>query len=268
LSINIPLKILKARDKYLTRILEKRPDFKERFQYVCEDICIFGPKGAGKTLTHAYIGIDYMLRGKNVFANFPFNLTHKRLKWWDDRIKDYVYIDTTQLRKYFYYYSSASELKEMFDEGIIQRGALLIDDIAEICGGRRTTTKQNLLVTHLTSQFRKNYVDLYYTAQRWTDADPKIRQNLTFVWVPVYWRSVIKGGREYKIAWVQIRVFIPEDVDKFDEYDSLEVKLETPMEFDASCVWFVYPTEYKVKSFYEEHSARSRSRRRRLRIRV
>lgn len=108
-----------------------------------------GYKGSGKTLAMTlFLYLEYK-KGKKIYTNYPVNFPHE-------------YIDVQKL----------VDLDEQ-----IQNAVIAIDELHMICDSRRSSSKQNMLMSYFVLQSRHRSVNFYYTTQLDGQIDVRIRDN-------------------------------------------------------------------------------------------
>lgn len=108
-----------------------------------------GYKGSGKTLAMTlFLYLEYK-KGKKIYTNYPVNFPHE-------------YIDVQKL----------VDLDKQLQNAVIG-----IDELHMICDSRRSSSKQNMLMSYFVLQSRHRSVNFYYTTQLDGQIDVRIRDN-------------------------------------------------------------------------------------------
>jgi hypothetical protein len=108
-----------------------------------------GLKGSGKTLAMTlFIYMEY-LRGKKVYTNYEVSFPHELI--------------------------DVQKLVELDIE--LQNSVIAIDELHMICDSRRSSKKQNILMSYFILQSRHRSVNFYYTTQFDRQVDVRIREN-------------------------------------------------------------------------------------------
>lgn len=108
-----------------------------------------GYKGSGKTLAMTlFLYLEYK-KGKKIYTNYPVGFPHE-------------YIDVQKL----------VDLDEQLQNAVIG-----IDELHMICDSRRSSSKQNMLMSYFVLQSRHRSVNFYYTTQLDGQIDVRIRDN-------------------------------------------------------------------------------------------
>ena len=98
-----------------------------------------GCPGAGKSLLATYQGIDALLCGKNVIANFPFDMNYFRRK---KKIGKFTYLKSTEITpKYLIEYSKKNHVRTGSKAKKAQ--TLVIIDEAEMIFNSRDWNREN-----------------------------------------------------------------------------------------------------------------------------
>lgn len=115
-------------------------------------IFLYGMTGSGKTIRAVMLAVKDYLFGRQIYGNLHLKLI------------PYTYIEIPELIDMVLHANIDNSPK-----------TLILDEIHTAFDGRRSSSKQNVNLSHFVSQCRKRGFNIIYTSQFITGADPRMR---------------------------------------------------------------------------------------------